>query len=100
MRQVRLTASAKADFADAYSWYETEQTGLGEEFRRVVEAQLSAIARHPAAYQKLDERFRRAGVRRFPYVGVFEHDDVRVIVHAVFHTSRHPMRLRQGLPGA
>jgi hypothetical protein len=45
MRQVRLTATAKADFTEAFTWYESEQPGLGEEFRRAVEAQLSAVAR-------------------------------------------------------
>jgi len=44
MRQVRLTATAKADFTAAFGWYESEQAGLGEEFRRAVEARHSAAA--------------------------------------------------------
>lgn len=99
MRQVKLTSAAKADFATAFAWYESERPGLGEAFGRAVEAQLSVIARQPELFLAIDERFRRVVVRRYPYVLVYEHDESMLIVHAVFHTSRDPARVRRRIGG-
>lgn len=97
MRHVEFTNSAKADFVAAFSWYEGRQPGLGESFRRSIEALLSLIARRPDGFPRVDERFRRAVVRRYPYVLVFDFDSERCIVHAVFHTAMQPSRLHARL---
>ena len=101
MRQVRFTRAARADFAAAFAWYEGEQPGLGEEFRRAVEAVLPRLQRNPLASRGLDERFRSILIRRFPYRVIFEFDAEHVTVHAVFHTSQNPdkWRRRTGAPG-
>jgi plasmid stabilization system protein ParE len=99
MREVKLSLAARNDFADAFEWYEAEQSGLGEAFRLAVEAQLSRVARDPSLYSPINARTRRAAVRRFPYVIVYAFDDARVIVHALLHTSRHPRHLRSRAAG-
>ena len=94
MREVKLLQSAKADVVAAFRWYEGEQVGLGESFRRCVEAVLGSIARRPEAHPAITDRLRRAVVRRYPYIVVYEFDDTQVVVHAVFHTSQNPSKLR------
>ncbi len=100
MRQLRLTSSAKADVTEAFVWYEGEQAGLGESFRRTLEALLSMITRQPAGHPAITSRFRRAVLRRYPYIVVYEFDDASVTVHAVFHTSLRPSTLRGRLGSA
>jgi plasmid stabilization system protein ParE len=100
MRQVRFTGPARRDFAAAFAWYEAEQPGLGEEFRRAVEAVLERLARRPLDAPAIDARFRRFALRRFPYLVIYEADDSRLVVHALFHTSRDPAKWqrRSGRP--
>ncbi len=97
MRRVELTASAKADFVVAFVWYEHEQTGLGEAFRRSVQAAQSLVARRPEGFPAVDARFKKAVLRRYPYILVFDFDDECVIVHAIFHTAQKPSKLRTRL---
>ena len=100
MRELRLTASAKADVSSAYGWYEERQVGLGESFSLSVQALLSTISRRPNGFPAVDDRFRRAVVRRFPFVIVYEFDARQVIVHALFHTSQNPSNLSGRLRGS
>lgn len=100
MRQLRLTSSARADVGAAFAWYEVEQAGLGEAFRRSLEAVLSTLIRRPAAYPKITPRFHRAVMRRYPYIVIYDFDEKQVVVHAVFHTSRNPSSLRGRLGDA
>lgn len=59
-----VTAEAERDIAEAFSWYEEQRVGLGEELVTCLDASLQGIKRmHGIAYRK----FRRALVRRFPY---------------------------------
>ena len=47
--QVLILPEAEQDLEDAYNWYEEQNTGLGSEFIRVVDASLSTIQRNPFA---------------------------------------------------
>ena len=49
-------------------------------------------------YQTVHRQYRRAPVRRFPYVVFYEHEAGTVTVYAVLHASRGPDVLRQRLP--
>lgn len=62
--------------------------GLGEEFLNCVDACIQAICRMPELYMKVHEEYRRASVRRFPYVIFYEYTDGKVIIYSIFHTSQ------------
>lgn len=98
MRQLKFTGAARDDFSAAFGWYESEQPGLGEEFRRAVEAALERLCRRPHDAPAIDDRFRRFVLRRFPYLLIFECDDQRIVVHAIFHTAGHPAKWRRRSP--
>ena len=95
-----LLPEAKADVADAYLWYEEQSLGLGMEFLRCVETALASIQRTPLIYPLVHESYRRALVRRFPFVIFFEIEDSRgrCVVFAVFHCSQDPAKWRGRLP--
>ena len=95
-----LVPEAKADVADAYLWYEDQSLGLGIEFLRCVEVALLSIQRTPLIYPVVQENYRRALLRRFPFAILFEIDEAgnRCVVYSVFHCSQDPEKWRARLP--
>ena len=98
LRNLIILPEAELDAAQAYIWYEEQELGLGEEFLRCVDACIQSIRRNPETYQVAHENYRRAVVRRFPYVVFYEPSDTTVIVYAVFHCSQDPKKWRSRLP--
>lgn len=86
----RLDVSARADddVAKAYSWYERERSGLGEEFLACIEHMIESILFNPDQFERLHGHFRRATVSRFPYAIYFESTEASVTVYGVVHHSR------------
>jgi|GEM_PF-1244279 len=59
---------------------------------------IQLIRRNPEMYQVAHATYRRAVVRRFPYVVFYELSDITVTVYAVFHCSQDPKKWRGRLP--
>jgi plasmid stabilization system protein ParE len=93
-----VAPEAEIDLAEAYVWYESRRTGLGEEFLSSIDACMASIRRQPSMYPVVYEAYRRALIRRFPYAVFFEWAEATVVVYAIFHTSRDPEKWRQRLP--
>jgi plasmid stabilization system protein ParE len=93
-----LAPEAEQDIDDAYNWYEERRLGLGEDFLSCVDACIQRIRRNPETFAKVHEEYRRAMVRRFPFVIFYEHEEGTVTVYCVFHTSRDPDKWRERLP--
>jgi hypothetical protein len=58
---------ARNELDDAYSWYESQQLGLGDDFLEQVEKTLTRIFQVPESYPAVYRDVRRSIVRRFPY---------------------------------
>jgi plasmid stabilization system protein ParE len=93
-----LAPEAEQDIQEAYGWYEKCRVGLGEEFLSCVDACVQHIRRSPELHAKIHEDYRRAMVRRFPYVVFYEYLENAVTIYGVFHTSRDPKKWRERLP--
>ncbi len=91
-KQVVLTRQARRELTAAARWYKRQQRGLGQEFVEEVEAALERIEAKPTASPlwREDRRYRKGGVKRFPYVVFFVEDDTRVRVVAIAHKRRRP----------
>ncbi len=98
VRNLIILPKAEKDVAQAYAWYDEQEIGLGEEFLRCVDACIQVIQRNPEMYWVVHESYRRAIVRRFPYVIFYEHSDTTITVYAVFHCSQEPKKWRKRLP--
>jgi plasmid stabilization system protein ParE len=92
-----IAAEAEQDIGEAYSWYESQRIGLGEEFLSCVDACLHTVCRIPELHAVIYESYRRGLVRRFPYAVYYEYSADRVTVYGIFHTSRDPEKWRQRL---
>jgi plasmid stabilization system protein ParE len=96
-KEPHLLPAARQDIADALAWYEQQASGLGLEFLRCVEATLLALQRHPLMYPAVLTHYRRALVRRFPYVIFYDVEPERTVVYAVFHCSQDPSKWKARL---
>lgn len=83
-------AAAQAEFDGAAAWYEGQKLGLGSDFVTEVQQVLDTIADHPERYSMVFGDVREALVSRFPYCVYYRVKTTRVVVIAVFHTSRDP----------
>ncbi len=93
-----IAPEAESDIDEAYTWYEKQRVGLGEEFLTSVDAGIEFICRFPKIGKVVFKDYRRALVRRFPYAVFYEYTGDAVIVYCVMHTSRDPKKWRERLP--
>ncbi len=89
---VRVRLRARRDIEEASRWYETQQTGLGNDFLDEVQHAFSRIAENPLAYPVVHRETHRALVQRFPFGIFYQISGGIAVVVAVMHSSRHPKR--------
>jgi len=80
----------REELDEAYTWYENQQAGLGDEFLDCVDEMLNRICQMPESYAVVYRDVRRVVVRRFPYAVYYRIVSSRVIVTAIFHSRRNP----------
>ncbi|MDX6558939.1 MAG: hypothetical protein QOF72_1988 [Blastocatellia bacterium] len=78
---------------ESIAWYESERRGVGSEFASEIENLLARIADTPEQFSRVRGDVRRAVLRRFPYTIHFLAESNRIVVLAIFHAKRNPIRL-------
>jgi plasmid stabilization system protein ParE len=78
----------REELDEAYSWYESQELGLGDDFLEQVDEALERICQMPESYLAVYRDVRRTVIRRFPYIIYYRIVSSRVIVTAVFHGRR------------
>jgi plasmid stabilization system protein ParE len=91
--QILLIEEAEKDVDEAVIWYEEQQTNLGIRFYFELLKTLEALKTNPQYYSFLHEEYRQVILIHFPYKIVFKIYADKVVVLAVFHTSRNPAEL-------
>ena len=92
--EVQVRRAAELDIAEAQVWYETQQTGLGAEFRSEVSQVIDRLAATPLIYQIAHRDIRRAIVRRFPYLIWYRVAAETVTVLACTYAGRDPEHVK------
>ena len=90
MIAIEVRPEARAELQQAFAWYEEKQAGLGYQFLFAADATIDRIRRHPEMFPLIEDAVRKALLRRFPYAVLFEVEDVRITVIAVYHGRRRP----------
>ncbi len=80
----------REELDDAYSWYEGQQSGVGDDFLICVDETLARILQVPESYPVIYRDVRRAVVRRFPYAVYYRIVSEGTLVIAIFHGRRDP----------
>jgi toxin ParE1/3/4 len=88
--EILLQSEAVIDIQDAFDWYELQRSGLGSEFMNEVEDGLEKLSRHPQHYSASTQKYRKLRIKRFPYLLIFEIEDLKVIINAVRRISQKP----------
>ena len=90
--KIIISSFAIEDVQDAYSWYEKQKIGLGEELLHELNVAYNRIAGHPNYYGFIDERkiLRDLRISRFPYLVVYKITGQTIQVVAVHHAKKHP----------
>jgi plasmid stabilization system protein ParE len=92
-----IRPAAELELSGAFDWYEERLSGLGAEFLLSVDAVFNSIARNPQQYPIIHRTIRRALTRRFPYEVFYIIEDTKIVIVAVFHAKRNPMRWKDRL---
>src|SRR3954466_12490981 len=87
---VVLRREARAQFDEAFDWYERQRSGLGVEFVERVQDVFDRISNTPELHAVVHRDIRRALVRKFPYSVFYRIRSGQVVVLAVFHGKRDP----------
>ena len=82
--------AARVEFDQAADWYDEQRTGLGAAFTAAVQNLLDQIRERPLLYPVALDDIREAHIAGFPYCVYYNVNLDRVLVLAVFHTSRDP----------
>jgi plasmid stabilization system protein ParE len=82
--------AAAADVEDAFLWYESQRSGLGDEYLDELALVLRAIAEHPNRFPIIHRETRRALLHRFPYALFYRVIDEKIIIVACMHGKRNP----------
>ena len=90
-----IKAEAKEEIIDAYNWYEDKQTELGERFINTIDEYFNSISLYPQQYHIEFNNMRKAVVKEFPFIIIFEIENNDVVVYAVFHTKQNPDKLKR-----
>jgi plasmid stabilization system protein ParE len=85
------------DIQEAYSWYETERVGLGEELLSELRQVLDRMAEHPTMYEEIKSGIRRAVLNRFPYLVIYRVMADTIEIISVIHGSRHDRHWKKRL---
>ncbi len=87
-----ILPDAETDTLDAYIFYETQQSGLGERFLKSVEESYKKLSQTPQYYSYINSKkdLRDIKIKDFPFVIIYQIADDRVLILRVFNTNRNP----------
>jgi toxin ParE1/3/4 len=83
--------AAENELAEAVEWYDNQRPGLGKELVAAVRAVLDQVGRQPSFYPAVAHRVHQAIVTKFPYSVIYRVRGNKVMILAVFHSSRDPV---------
>lgn len=91
--KIELNPGAEEEFDDAADWYGSDGEDVKAMFIEAINSTLARIQRSPSAYPIVyGTETRKAVVRKFPFVVLFVIQPNRILVYAIFHTSRNPIK--------
>ena len=97
MKFLIFRPAAAADVDEAYDWYESRRSGLGEEFLEAVRQTLLRVETQPEQYPVIRRKIRRALLQRFPYGLYYRVYEDHIVIVACMHGRRSPRRWQSRL---
>lgn len=90
---ILLDPRAVQEIREAMDYYNEQQAGLGQRFETELNKHLQKLQKNPF-YRIRYDNVRCMPVKKFPYLVHFSVDETnnQISIHAVFHTSRAPVK--------
>jgi plasmid stabilization system protein ParE len=83
---------ALQEIRQAQLWYEVQQPGLGERFRRDLIGSLRFVLENPPGFGIRKDPYRPVLLERFPYIVWYAVEGDDIVVYRVRHGKRKPLR--------
>ena len=90
MKPIRIMDEAYEDILKIEMWYIGQGTELGDAFLEELYATLEIIRQNPDLFEARKRNVRRALLRRFPYLVLYEEVEDAIEVLGVYHGRRNP----------
>ena len=87
---LKINIRATFEIQDSYNYYQLKSSGLARRFLKTVEEYLEKIKQNPKHFQIKRAEIRKAYLRKFPFIIVYEIVNDTIIIYSVFHTNRNP----------
>lgn len=87
-----IKEEADREIADSFLYYENQKNGLGERFLSQLNIYFDRIKENPKHYQIKRKNYREAFIKNFPFLVIYEIQENKIVVYAVFNTSRNPIK--------
>ena len=95
MRPVRFSPFVLDDLADAASWYDRQQSGVGDRFLAEFRKTAGKIAGIGLVLRRSYGEFRHLKTHGFPYLVYYREDAEGFFVALVVNAARDPALIRQ-----
>jgi len=89
-RELIILQEADSEIHEAYHWYENKLNGLGDKFLNALDICFNSIDRNPTSFKIIYKKQRQAIVKTFPFVILYEFDERKIIIYAIFNTNKDP----------
>jgi len=85
---------ATLEIIDAYDWYESQKSGLGNQFILSLDEFYKKLLINPYIHSIYDDTIRAGSLSKFPYKIIYEVFDIKIVVYSVFMVKQSPTRIR------
>ncbi len=87
---IRIVELAGDELEDAVLYYELEQEGLGERFKKEVKQTIERIKKYPTSWPYERGEIRKCFVHKFPYKVLYSIQEPVIVILAIAHQHRRP----------
>ncbi|MDQ5930075.1 MAG: hypothetical protein QG594_1858 [Bacteroidota bacterium] len=87
-----LTSRAENELENAYYFYNSISTKIGDNFLKQINECIQSILLYPELYPLKFDNYRQAVVKKFPFVIIYTKIDSVILISAIFHTSKNPKK--------
>ncbi len=95
--RIEILSCAEKEFVEAVNYYNQQCPGLGYEFAAELKAACNRIISFPNAWPPFSIRARRCIINRFPYGVLYQIRTDSILVVAIMHLKRDPVKWQERL---
>jgi toxin ParE1/3/4 len=85
-----IQREAEEDIQEALDHYNQINIALAQSLLGIIGKSITEIKKNPFLFQKINKRFRKANIERFPYQIIFKVENNELLIFAFAHHKRKP----------